>query len=106
MGYVRHVPHRESLHQPDRRRARALASNRGPDEAGAAAGAALAHEVRVVHSSPGRLRVHLPRWSGKGAAHLLRQAMRLPGVRHADATILTRNVLLRYDAAATTERAL
>jgi cation-transporting P-type ATPase I len=54
-------------------------------------------EPLIVHSSRGRLRVHLPLWTGKGERQIERQLVRLPGVRSVQASSLTGNVLLRYD---------
>ena len=41
---------------------------------------ALADDLQIVHTSYGRLRVHLPRWSGKGGRHITAALRRLPGV--------------------------
>ncbi len=53
--------------------------------------------VQTVHSSHGRLRVHLPAWSGTGADALADQLRRLHGVRDAQASRLTGNVLILFD---------
>jgi calcium-translocating P-type ATPase len=64
------------------------------------------HDIRVIHSSRGRLRVHLPRWSGKGERRLAQESAHLHGVMAAQANHLTRNILLHYDPRATSESAL
>jgi len=63
---------------------------------------ALGH---VVHSSWGRLRVHFPCWPGSRRQIEARLRV-LPGVLAAEANPLTRNVLLTFDPAATSEPAL
>jgi calcium-translocating P-type ATPase len=57
-------------------------------------------EPQVLHAVPGRLRVHLPGWSGGGAHLIERRLRRLPGVRRAEANPLTGNVLAVFDARA------
>ena len=58
---------------------------------------------RLVHALPGRARMHLPGWSGSGPRDIEVQLRRAHGVRSAHANPLTRNVLVRYDPAATDE---
>jgi hypothetical protein len=60
----------------------------------------MTEEPQVLHAVPGRLRVHLPGWSGDGAAHLEQRLRRLPGVRRVQANPLTGNILTVFDAAA------
>jgi calcium-translocating P-type ATPase len=57
-------------------------------------------EPQVLHAVPGRLRVHLPGWAGRGPGHIERRLRRLPGVRRVEANPLTGNVLTVFDAAA------
>ena len=59
--------------------------------------------VRVVHSSPGRVRLHLPLWCGKGERTLENEIKRSPGVLGVQASSVTRNVLIRYDRTRTDE---
>jgi hypothetical protein len=60
--------------------------------------------LKVVHSLPGRLRVHLPQLAGSHAVvHILR---RLPGVREVRSNPRTGNVLLYYDPAEVREESL
>ena len=51
----------------------------------------------MVHEARGRLRVHLPRWSGVGADRLEDQLRALPGVSAARASAATGNVLVCFD---------
>ncbi len=59
------------------------------------AGEAL--EPQVVHSSRGRLRVHLPQWARTNQTNLEAALRALPGVSGAEAGPLTGNVLLLFD---------
>jgi uncharacterized membrane protein YbaN (DUF454 family) len=61
------------------------------------AGSAPAREPRVVHSSHGRLRAHLPHWSGERGEEIAAALQLLPGVHHAEASCLTGNVLILFD---------
>ncbi len=57
-------------------------------------------QPQVLHAVPGRLRVHLPGWSGRNGPHIEGRLRQLPGVRRAEANPLTKNVLAVFDAAA------
>src|SRR5437764_145137 len=61
---------------------------------------------QILHVLPGRLRVHLPGWSGNGRHLLEARLCRLPGVRRAEANPLTRNLLLCFDPQQTTQETL
>jgi len=52
----------------------------------------------VLHALPGRLRVHLPDRSEAELRRLVITLQALPSVRSARATLLTGNVLVRFDA--------
>jgi uncharacterized membrane protein YbaN (DUF454 family) len=56
----------------------------------------------VVHASYGRLRVHLPHWSGTGSEILAAGVRHLPGVTGAQANPLTGNVLILFEPEQTT----
>lgn len=71
--------------------------NGSPSPATAADHAALAEDLQIVHSSHGRLRVHLPRWSGKGGRHITAALHRIPGVTKAEANHTTGNVLVLFN---------
>jgi uncharacterized membrane protein YbaN (DUF454 family) len=60
----------------------------------------------VVHSSFGRLRVHLPHWSGARGEAISAGLRRFPGVTHAEANPLTGNVLILFEPRQTSARAL
>jgi uncharacterized membrane protein YbaN (DUF454 family) len=53
-------------------------------------------EPGVLHSSYGRLRVHLPHWSGSGDAELAAEVQRVAGVTHAEASPITKNLLILF----------
>src|SRR3954465_6364814 len=57
----------------------------------------VAGEPRIVHALPGRVRVHLPDWDGRGQRTLEARLRGLRGVLSARANALTRNVLVRFD---------
>src|SRR5262245_28000139 len=67
---------------------------------------APAREPSVVHSSFGRLRVHLPHWSGARVEDLVDALRRLPGVTHVEANPLTGNALLLFEPRQTSAQAL
>jgi cation-transporting ATPase I len=54
-------------------------------------------DPRVVHSLPGRVRVHVPAWSGENPEAVEHRLRALPGVRAARASSYTRNVLVEFD---------
>ncbi len=54
-------------------------------------------EPRIVHAIPGRMRVHLPGWEGRGPRGLETRLRRVRGVNGARANPLTGNVLIRFD---------
>ncbi len=61
---------------------------------------------RVLSSIPGRIRVHLPHWSGKGQRFLEQRVRELPGVRRVEANSLTSNILIGFDPRTTNEDSL
>ena len=63
-------------------------------------------QPRVVHETPGRLRVHLAHWPGVGQRVLESRLRDLPGVHTARANPYTSNVLVGFDPAATDRRRL
>jgi uncharacterized membrane protein YbaN (DUF454 family) len=70
------------------------------------AGSAQLRKPRVVHSSRGRLRVHLPHWSGAQGEDIVAGVCRLRGVTGAEANPLTGNVLIQFDPEQTDASAL
>lgn len=67
---------------------------------------AIAAEACVVHAIPGRIRIHLPEWSGQGQRWLEARLREVPGVLSVQANPTTGNVLLRYNTTVTDEQAL
>jgi uncharacterized membrane protein YbaN (DUF454 family) len=63
-------------------------------------------EPSVVHSSIGRLRVHLRYWSGTDGQAIVAEVRRLPGVTRAEANPVTRNVLILFEPRETSVAAL
>src|SRR5579875_3287380 len=61
---------------------------------------------RILSSIPGRIRIHLPHWSGKGQRCLEQHVRKLPGVRRVEANSLTGNILIGFDPQTTNENAL
>src|SRR5579859_1937404 len=67
---------------------------------------AVAEETSILHSIPGRLRVHLPAWSGQGKRQVETRLRQSPGVRSVQANTLTGNILVQYDPAKTNEQTI
>jgi cation-transporting ATPase I len=61
---------------------------------------------QVLHRIAGRLRVHLPGWTGRGGHQLEDRIRRLRGVLRVEANCVTRNVLIRFQPGATDEHIL
>jgi calcium-translocating P-type ATPase len=67
---------------------------------------AVTTEPRTLSDTPGRLRVHLPAWAGRGQYLLEKRLRQVPGVRRAEANSLTGNVLIFFDPRTTDRAAL
>jgi hypothetical protein len=67
---------------------------------------ATAAPPQIVHASRGRLRVHLPAWTGKRETHIQTGLAESAGVLLAQASAVTRNILLVYDHRLTDEQTL
>src|SRR5947209_5446532 len=52
---------------------------------------------RVLHSLPGRLRVHVANGEGNGQQRLERRLRRIPGVQSVQWNDITGNALIRFD---------
>jgi hypothetical protein len=63
-------------------------------------------QPQLLHSIPGRIRVHLPHWGGLECEALQRRIRLLPGVRGVVANPLTGNVLIRFDPLRTSAQGL
>jgi cation-transporting P-type ATPase I len=60
----------------------------------------------ILSSIPGRIRIHLPNWSGHGQRRLEQRVRKLPGVRRVEANSLTGNILIGFDPQTTNESAI
>ncbi len=67
---------------------------------------AVAEEPQVLHTVPGRVRVHLPGWLGQGKRSLEKQLRQVQGVRSVQANPLTGNILIQFDPVVTSEQYL
>ncbi len=65
-----------------------------------------AREPQIIHSLPGRIRVHLPAWSGARQSELERLLLAVDGVSDARARAQTRNVLVSFDPGTVDEQAI
>lgn len=65
---------------------------------------AILEEPRLIHALPGRVRVHLPEWTGRGQRTLETRLRQVPGVRSAQANPLTGNLLVCFDPAVTDDQ--
>jgi hypothetical protein len=63
-------------------------------------------EPRLVHSLPGRMRMHLAGWSQAGQCAVEARLRQMPGVHSVRANPLTGNVLIHFDPTATDEQTL
>ncbi len=61
---------------------------------------------QLLHAIPGRLRVHLPEWSGRGKRRIETHLRQIQGVRSVQANPLTGNILIQYDPTAMNEQAI
>src|SRR5260370_15165089 len=67
---------------------------------------AVAEEPRVLHTVPGRVRVHVPGWYGKGKRSIETRLREVQGVRSAQANALTGNILVQFDPKVTNEQTI
>ena len=66
----------------------------------------VAEEPRILHTVPGRIRVHIPEWEGQGKRNIEEQIRQLPGVQRVQANTLTGNMLILFDPHVTDEHTL
>ncbi|HZU36045.1 MAG TPA: hypothetical protein VFA18_09060, partial [Gemmataceae bacterium] len=71
-----------------------------------ATGSLPSTRVQVLHALPGRLRLHLPAWSGRGGRELEKELRGVAAVRRVEANPVTRNVLVEFDPNAIEQREL
>ena len=62
---------------------------------------AVVEEPHFVHTLPGRMRVHVPTWTGRGQRAIEARLRQAPGVHSVQANPLTSNVLIGFDPAVT-----
>src|SRR5260370_24442409 len=67
---------------------------------------AVAEEPRVLHSVPGRVRVHLPGWSGQGKRNIETRLREIEGVSSTQANPVTGNILIQFDPSVTNEQTI
>jgi cation transport ATPase len=63
-------------------------------------------EPQIIHALPGRIRVHLPAWTGHGRYQVEHQVRQVPGVCRVEANRMTRNVLIGFDPGKVNQRNL
>lgn len=66
----------------------------------------VAEAPSLIHATRGRMRVHLPSWSGAGPHTIARQLRCLAGVQSVQANPLTENILVRFDASVTDQASI
>ncbi len=67
---------------------------------------AMTAEPRVLHTVAGRVRVHLPGWSGQGKPQIEKQLRQLQGVRRIQANPITGTILMVFDPASLSEQTM
>ena len=65
---------------------------------------AAAEKPCILHTLPGRIRLHLPAWSGQGKRTLETQLRVVPGIHDVEANALTGNILIHFDSTITNEQ--
>jgi cation-transporting ATPase I len=66
--------------------------------------ATVVSEAYVLHTLPGRVRIHLPWWTGKGKSTIETTLRQEPGIRSVQANPATGNVLIQFDPSVTSEQ--
>jgi cation-transporting ATPase I len=61
---------------------------------------------RVLHTIPGRVRIHIPVWSGGGRQHIETRLRQLPGISNVQANALTGNILVTFDPTTLNEQTI
>ncbi|GAC1403579.1 MAG: hypothetical protein NVSMB49_21230 [Ktedonobacteraceae bacterium] len=67
---------------------------------------AVAEEPRVLHTIPGRMRVHIPDWEGQGKRDIEAQVRQISGVQRVQVNTLTGNLLILFDPIIIDEKTL
>ncbi|GHO85804.1 cation-translocating P-type ATPase [Dictyobacter formicarum] len=66
----------------------------------------VAGTVDVLHTITGRVRVHVPGWSGQGKRSIEMQLQQVPGVERSQANPVTGNILVIFDSTVLNEQAI
>ncbi|GCE07392.1 hypothetical protein KDAU_47210 [Dictyobacter aurantiacus] len=66
----------------------------------------VAGTIDVLHTITGRVRVHVPDWSGQGRRHVEMQLQQLPGVERVQANPVTGNILVLFDPTVQSEQSI
>src|SRR5258706_7497537 len=67
---------------------------------------AVAQGLSVLHTVPGRVRIHLPEWTGEGKRSLEANLRLVEGVIGVQANSIPGNILIQFDPIVTSERTL
>ena len=67
---------------------------------------AIAATPCVLHTIPGRMRIHLPEWSGQGKLALEEHIGQMQGIYKIQTNSLTKNALVLFDPTITDEQAI
>jgi len=67
---------------------------------------AAAREPRVIHALPGRVRIHIPEWTGGGQQEIEAQLRQIPGIYRVRGNPLTSNMLMIFDPTLTDEQTI
>src|ERR1700730_8370701 len=67
---------------------------------------AVAEGPRVLHTIPGRVRVHLPGWSGQGKRNIETRLREIQGVNRTQANSVTGNSMIQSDPTVTNEQTI
>ncbi|WP_220201360.1 cation-translocating P-type ATPase [Reticulibacter mediterranei] len=68
--------------------------------------ATVAEKPQILHAIPGRIRLHLPGWTGGGKQEIESQVRKESGVFRVQANPLTGNLLITFDPTITNEQTL
>jgi cation-transporting ATPase I len=63
-------------------------------------------KIRVLHTVPGRMRVHLPGWAEQDKRTIETRFRQVHGIYSVQANALTGNILIHFDSTVTNKQAL
>lgn len=67
---------------------------------------AVAEGPCVLHTLPGRIRIHFPEWTGQGKRAIETRLRQIQGVRSVQANALTSNILIQFDPQVVSEHTI